>query len=180
MKALIMCGGRGKRLGMGEKSMLILGGKRLIEHVINALDVCDKIFAVTTKNTPETEEFLKKEGIKIVRTSGIGYVEDMREALKRLSIAEPILIISGDLFIRRKKLISDIIDYYFANSSSTIRALQTAYRDGIAVGINILDGMFLDEEQKEIIYKVSRNDVININTPEDLKRAEMMLDEKKD
>ncbi len=173
MKALIMCGGRGTRLGMGEKPLVSLAGRKLIEYVLDKLWVCDDVFAATTVNTPETEKFLRGEGIKVVRTSGAGYIEDMVEALRKLSITEPVLIISADLFIVKDTLISDIVDYY---NSSTARALQTAYPDGSAAGINILDGMFLDEEQEEVTYRVGREDVVNINTPEDLKKAEMMID----
>jgi len=173
MKALIMCGGRGTRLGMGEKPLVSLAGRKLIEYVLDELWICDDVFAATTKNTPETEKFLKEEGVEFVRTSGVGYIEDMVEALRKLSIAEPMLIISADLFIAKDSLISDIVDYY---NCSTARALQTAYPDGSAVGINILDGMFLDDEQEEIIYRVNKEDVVNINTPEDLKKAEMMID----
>jgi len=170
IKALIMCGGKGTRLGMGEKPLVPLAGKKLVEHVLDELWMCDEVFAATTRNTPKTEEFLKKEGIRIVRTSGAGYVEDMVEALTELSITEPVLVVSADVFMARSNLILDVVDYY---NRSTARALQTTYRDGVAVGINVLDGMFLgEEEQEEVTYVVSRNDVVNVNTPEDLKRAE--------
>jgi adenosylcobinamide-phosphate guanylyltransferase len=172
MKALLMCGGKGTRLGMGEKPLVTLAGRKLIEYVLDELWICEDIFAATTRNTPRTEKFLKREGVEVVRTSGAGYIEDMVEALRKLSIAEPVLIISADLFIVKNNLLSDIIDYY---NRFTARALQTAYYDGAAAGINILDGMFLDEEQEEVTYRISRKDVVNINTPEDLKKAEMMI-----
>jgi adenosylcobinamide-phosphate guanylyltransferase len=172
MKALIMCGGRGERLSMGEKPMVVLGKRRLVEYVLDELWICDEVFAATTASTPKTEEFLKNRiNVRVIRTSGLGYVEDMKEALQKLSIKEPILIVSGDLVIVRKNLIQEVIDYYLSKNA---RALQTAYPNGVAVGINIIDGMFLDEEQEEVIYTVSRDDVLNINTPDELKKAEIM------
>ncbi|AEA46633.1 NTP transferase domain-containing protein [Archaeoglobus veneficus] len=168
MLALVMCGGKGSRLGMGEKPLVKVCGKRLIEHVLDALWPCEEVLGAVTDYTPETAAFLRREGIEVVKTSGAGFVEDMCEAITSLSIAEPVLVVAADLFFL-KDVIPEVINAYYTVST---RALATAYPDGEYAGINVVDGMFLGDEQEEVIYRVGRNEVLNINTPDDLIRAE--------
>jgi len=167
MLSLLMCGGKGERLGMGEKPLVRVCGKRLVEHVLDSLWMCEVIAAVTD-STPETARFLKSEGIEVIKTSGKGYVEDMCQAIKEFRLFEPILVVSADL-IFFKPVLLDVISAFI---SSDAVALTTAYPDGSYAGINVVDGMFIGEEQKEIVYRVEDNDVLNVNTPEDIKKAE--------
>ena len=51
-----MCGGKGKRLGTGEKPLFKVCGKRLIEYALDELKNYE-IIAVTSPYTPETEKF---------------------------------------------------------------------------------------------------------------------------
>jgi len=174
MKALVMCGGKGTRLGMGEKPLVKVRGKPLIDYVLDELWFCDEVYGVTTKYTPKTEEYLKNCGINIVRTSSKGYIEDFIEAIHILSLYEPILIVSADLVILKDDLILEIAEYYY----STDKLALTCVNDDGYVGINIIDGMFIDCYQEECIYRVK--DVININSREDLRRAELWILMKKE
>jgi len=169
MLALLMCGGRGERLGMGEKPLVRVCGKRLVEHALDALWPC-KIFAAVTDYTPSTTKFLRRKNINVVKTPGLGFIEDMRYAIKKLQMLKPVLVMSSDLVFFRD-LIPEIIDVFVSADSP---ALSTAYEDGAFVGINIVDGKLIDVEQEELVYRVKHEDVLNINTPEDIRKAEML------
>jgi len=172
IKALVMCGGKGRRLNMGEKPMVRVGNRFLIDYVLDELWFCGEVYGVTTSNTPKTERYLRSQGIEVVRTSGKGYIEDYIEAISILGLFEPILVVSADLVILRENLILDIAEYYFSADRMALKAVNS---DGDAIGINIIDGMFLDGYQHEVTYKIEENEVINVNTKEDLRRAELCL-----
>ena len=55
--------------------------------------------------------------------------------------------------------------------TSTKRALKVVV-GGNAVGLNIIDAFFINEEQEEEIYNVEKNSIINVNTLKDAERAE--------
>ena len=59
-----MAGGRGSRLKMGEKPLVTLFGRPLIDYVALALeDSCvDRIFVATTENVPHTQKVGCREG----------------------------------------------------------------------------------------------------------------------
>lgn len=162
-----MCGGKGKRLGMGEKPMIRIGDRYLIDFVLDELWFCE-VYGVTTSFTPKTEDYLKSQGIKCLRTSGKGFIEDYTEAILRLGVFEPVLIVSADLMIIQKDLILNTVEFYFKTDKPALKVIS---RKGNALGINIIDGMFYDCEQDEAELFIDDNKVININTPKDLMRA---------
>ena len=166
MIALLMCGGKGKRLGMGEKPLVKVLGKKLVDHMLDNLIEFD-VIAVTSKYTEKTETYLKMQGIDCYKAKGEGFVEDYMEAVKQLRLFEPLIVASSDVIIFKDSLINEIVDFYF---KSQTKALQTVYKKPI--GINIIDGYFIDDWQDEVIYKIKCGDAININTKRDIKKAE--------
>jgi len=166
MIALLMCGGKGKRLGMGEKPLVEVLGRRLVDHMLDNL-MAFEVIAVTSHHTSRSENYLKYQGIECYRAKGRGFVEDYMEAVKELRIFEPLIVASSDLVIFKDNLIEDIVAFYF---KSDVKALQTVSQK--PVGINIIDGYFIEEEQHEVIYKIDIKDAININTKRDIKKAE--------
>ncbi len=164
-----MCGGKGKRLGVDEKPMFEVCSAKLIEHSLNALSNFE-VIAITSPHTPKTERFLRDRGIDVFRASGKGFIEDYREAVLELSIVVPILVVSCDLVYIRENLIEDVVDFYFKSDK---RALKVVNSRG-AVGINVLDAFFIYEEQEEEIYRIGDNDVVNVNTLRDARRAEIL------
>ncbi len=162
-----MCGGRGKRLGMGEKPMIKIERRHLIDYVLDELWFCE-VYGVTTAFTPKTEEYLRSQGIRFLRTSGKGYIEDYIEVILKLGLFEPVLIVSADLIILHKDLILNVAEFYFKTDKP---ALKVVDRRGNPLGINIIDGMFYDCIQDETDFVVDDNKIININTPKDLMKA---------
>ena len=80
--ALIMAGGKGSRMDFkSEKPLIMINNKPMIQYVIDALNESKKvndIIVATSKNTPETDKFLKEIGIKTFVTPGEDYVHDLR------------------------------------------------------------------------------------------------------
>lgn len=175
MIALLMCGGRGRRLGMGEKPMVNVEGRHLVDYILDELWFCD-VYGATTAFTPKTEMYLRSQGVECIRTSGRGYVEDCAEAILKLGIFEPVLVVSADLIILQEDLILNVVEFYFRTDKP---ALKVVDKNGNALGINIIDGIFIDSVQDESNFVVDDNKVININTPQDLMRASCLIRSKK-
>jgi len=164
-----MCGGKSSRmkiLGVKEKPLLRVGEKRLIDYALDALWFCE-VYGVTTSRTPKTERYLRSQGIECVRTRGAGYVEDFREAIYRLGLFEPLMLVSADLLIFDENSLLEVVEFYHRTD---LPALKVVDSYGNPVGINIVDGYFFDVPQEEADY-VLEDKVININTPKDLLRA---------
>ncbi len=164
MLALLMCGGRGERLKAGEKPLFEVCGIRLVDHALRALSSYD-VIAVTSPYTPNTEEYLRKRGVRVFRARGKGFIEDFNEIIRALSLRGPVLIVCSDLVYLREGIIEEIVSHYTKCGKKALKAVK----NGEAVGINII---FAGEkgEQEEENYIVE--DVVNINTPEDAKKAE--------
>ena len=136
------------------------------------------------------------QNIEWICTDGRGYVEDIGQAVTVLSITGPVLTICADLPGITAKHIKTVLDRYnesgcpacsvwvkpaagnFIHSSN---GQLSATKDensipGIPVGLNIIQGDLIAEEQNEI--QIILSDpllVLNINTREDMVAAEKML-----
>jgi adenosylcobinamide-phosphate guanylyltransferase len=98
MIALVMAGGKGRRMNSDSEKLLLNYKKPVILHVFDALkdsQCFEKIIALTSPNTPKTQDLLEKSGIEIIKTSGEGYVQDLNLILN--SIDGDVFVTSGDL-----------------------------------------------------------------------------------
>jgi adenosylcobinamide-phosphate guanylyltransferase len=189
--ALIMAGGKGTRLQMGEKGLVRLCEKPLIEYVLSALDKAGlEILVVTTPQTPYTSNYCRVRGLDQVCTSGIGYVEDIIEATRLLEEDGPVLIICADIPGITSELLCRIISMYHdgGTESGSVwvpESLFTEYGctpryitqvDGIPAvpaGINILLGEKIEHEQSETRILIHDPALIfNINTRSELITAQ--------
>lgn len=164
MLALLMCGGKGERLNAGEKPLFEVCGIKLVEHALLALSNYE-VIAVTSPYTPQTENYLKRKGIRVFRANGRGFIEDFNEAIKALSLKGALLIVCSDLVYLRDGVIDEIVSHYIRCGKKALKAVK----GGDAVGINVITAGE-EGEQEEEIYIVE--DVVNVNTLEDAKRAE--------
>lgn len=91
-----MCGGRGIRLGDGEKPLRTVRGVTLLERVSRALAASriDTVYAVTSPDAPETAATVDDPTI---HTPGDGYVPDLQTALADDRVDRPILTVAADL-----------------------------------------------------------------------------------
>lgn len=172
LKALLMCGGRGSRLGMGEKPLVEVKGRPLIDYAIDALSVCNDVICVTSPFTPETASYLASQGLEVFMAAGGGFIEDIQQAIRELSVTEPVVVMSSDVLLLRN-VIEDVISFYFSCETEAVAVYDKPGEK--PVGLNILDGFFIDREQSQSIFYIPENEYVNVNTPDDLKKAEMML-----
>lgn len=195
MDALVMAGGRGSRLKMGEKPLVTLFGRPLIEYVTTALQdsSVQRILVATTDNVPKTREWAEERELKVIETAGRGFVADMVSAIQAARIIDPVLIIMADLPLVTSDLIDDIIEIYEERPEpalSTHTPLGLHSRLGrrpdslfnycgqliVPSGINVLDGADIEKEQEDYHLIMERMELaVNVNVAEDLKLCEKIM-----
>ena len=199
MDAIVMAGGLGKRLGMGEKPCIKIFGKPLISYVVDALDGAkkiDRIFVAVSPATPNTESVILNYyngRVKVIRTTGENYVGDMVYAVESAGIVDPVLVIMSDLPLIRPDLIDSIISEYEKCGKPAlsvhvpisvcknlgVRPDTVFNRNGnliVPTGVNILDGKDIHQEQEDFNLVVEDTELaLNINTVEDLKQCKKLL-----
>ena len=190
-----MAGGRGSRLKMGEKPLVTLFGRPLIDYVALALeDSCvDRIFVATTENVPRTKKWATERELCVIETGGYGYVADMIEAVKTAEVTDPIMIIMADLPLVTSDLIDEIIEVYEGRPEpalSTHTPLDLHSRLGrrpdslfnyqgrliVPAGINVLDGCEIEKEQEDFHLILERIELaVNVNVAGDLMLCEKIM-----
>jgi len=195
MLALIMAGGEGSRLNMGEKPLVSIGGSPMIARVIRAFSLYGcSIVVVASQNTPMTRNWCKVTGIDIILTDGRGYIEDVVSAVTTLGETNPLFISVSDLPCINPGIVK-IIDCAYRRSGkdacSTWVPLSLVknhrdvrYKDHIEgteacpAGINILRGDLIDRPQDELRLLLSEPRLaFNVNTREDLTFTNSFLNE---
>jgi adenosylcobinamide-phosphate guanylyltransferase len=190
-----MAGGRGSRLNMGEKPLVTLFGRPLIDYVALALEDSgvDRIFVATTDNVPRTQKWATERGLCVMETGGYGYVADMIEAVKKAEVTDPIMIIMADLPLVTSDLIDEIIEVYEERPEpalSTHTPLDLHRRLGrrpdslfnymgqliVPAGINVLDGVEIEKEQEDFHLILERIELaVNVNVAGDLMLCEKIM-----
>ena len=197
--ALIMAGGKGRRIGSRlEKPLLSFQGRPLIERVVKAAKSAkniSEIYVVTSGNTPQTEKKCLKNGLKILKTDGKGYHNDLKQAILEGKLNFPVLTMPADLPALTGKFLDKIIEIFEKKGKDALAVfvplekrkkleLSVSSKDefeGIPYavsGVNIING-------KKILYKGKIDTaayitdeievLFNINTQEDLNIAEKNL-----
>jgi adenosylcobinamide-phosphate guanylyltransferase len=191
--ALVMAGGRGLRLGIPEeKPMIKVGGKPMIQRVVEALKSASKvedIVVAVTEHTPKTAAFVRGMSIKVLQTPGEGFCSDVKYAVKTLNLGV-VLVIGADLPLISSDIIDMIITHYeqCRKPALTVMApLEIYTRLGLSVSyifeingkklvplcINMIDGRMINEEKldEEILVIEDEKAIVNVNTLNDLKIA---------
>jgi adenosylcobinamide-phosphate guanylyltransferase len=197
--ALIMSGGKGKRMGVPvEKPLLSFLGKPLIEWVANSVISSKNVsefFVVTSGNTPETEKHCQSKGWKVLRTDAKGYHNDLKQAVLEANLTGPVLTIPGDSPALTGKFLDKIVsqfevcgkDFYavFVPISAredlelSIDSTDEYMGKWYAVsGVNIVNGTRIQSEGKIETCALITKEVevlLNINTLKDLEIAEKIM-----
>ncbi|MGB9926849.1 MAG: NTP transferase domain-containing protein [Methanosarcina sp.] len=203
MDAIVMAGGFGQRLGMGEKPCVELLGKPLISYVIDTLRATkniDRIFVAVSPVTPKTEIMIEeryKGEVQIIRTFGGNYVGDMIYAVETAGSTGPVMIIMSDLPLIDPELIDCVIEKYKEAGKPAlsvyvpinickgtgIRPDTVFNKDGkliVPTGINILDSSQIRNEQEDFNLILENPKLaINVNTVKDLERCRDLLQSSK-
>jgi len=201
LDAIIMAGGFGSRLGMGEKPVVELLGKPLISYVIDALENTEsigKIYVAVSPATPTTGSIVQNRydgRVEVIDTMGGNYVADMVYAVKAAKITEPVMILMSDIPLLNPELIEQIIEEYNDCGTPAMSVFSPIYVcKGLGIrpdtvfnwkgklivpaGINILDGKDVENEQPYV--SLIREDIelaLNINTVAELQKCKEMLSE---
>ena len=186
-----MAGGRGTRLQMGEKGLVRLCDRPLIEYVISTLE--DSGFepvVVTTPRTPYTANYCRTREVDQICTEGAGYVEDIEEAVEILGEEGPVLIVCADIPGLCRDHLDQIVSSYDTGGKPACSVWIPAYRfeeQGCRVhytkeiagtqaspaGLNILLGSSIEDEQDELCLLIDDPALVfNVNTREELTAAE--------
>ena len=191
-----MAGGLGTRLQMGEKPMVRLLGRPLIDWVVSALrdSFVERVFGAATASVPETRRWAEEEeGLLVMETPGEGYVPDMIFAVEEAEITEPVLIVMADLPLLKGEIIDEIIEAYeeVPEPALSVHTPLDVYRriggkpdalfnyQGqfiVPSGVNILLGSRIRFEQEDYHLILDRIELaVNVNSPGDLAICEAVL-----
>ncbi len=194
MRALIMAGGAGSRLGMGEKPLISVCGRPMIGYVTETFRLagCEPVVVASSK-TPMTMNWCRAHGIAVMRARCNGFVEDMVAAVSELEETGPVIVSVSDIPCLKPEIVTLVCETYAREGRDALSTWVPArlvsscrgsmpYRqqvggtDACPAGINILHGDSITAEQDE--YQLLLDEpclALNINTPKDLERAEAFL-----
>ena len=195
--ALVMAGGRGTRMdGSEEKPLVKIRGKPMIDYVLDALKNAagiDRIIVTVSQHTPQTARRVRKLSFETFETVGLDFVLDMRQAITELGLSDT-LVISADLPLVSSEFVEEVLRKYEQCGKPCLSVMVTkesyrkiglkadlGIRGLIPAGINVIDGEKIDElelEQENFITDAAES-VVNVNTLEDLQKAELLLDQVK-
>jgi len=199
--ALIMAGGKGTRIGVAvEKPLLPFLGKPLIDWVVEAVKSAEKVsesYVVTSKNALETERKCLRDGLKVIRTDGKSYHDDLKQAILEVQLQGPVLTMPADLPAVTGKFLDKVVTAYEECGKDALavfvpiktrEALElsvssTDEHKGIwyaVSGVNIINGARICDEGKIETGAVITEEVevlLNINTLKDLTIAERIMRE---
>ena len=194
-----MAGGKGKRMDlMVEKPLLQFLGKPLIDWVLNAVKSAKEVsdfYVVTSLDTPKTEKKCIEEGLRIIRTDGKGYHDDLKQAILRGGILGPVLIMPSDVPALTGEALDNIISAYEKNGKDALAVfvpIQKREELGLSIssidefhgvpyavsGVNILNSKRILFEGKIETGAIVTNEIellLNINTLKDLEIAEKIM-----
>ena len=195
---LIMAGGKGKRMGLPvEKPLLPFLGKPLIEWVVEAVQSANSVsdvYVVTSGNTPETEKKCVKDGLRVLRTEGKGYHDDLKQAILSAQLLCPILVIPSDIPAITGEVLDRVVNAYEECGKDALAVFvpieargrlglsisSTDLHDGVSYavsGVNIINGAKISEEKipTAAIITEEIDVLLNINTLKDLDIAEKIM-----
>ncbi len=206
MDAVVMAGGMGKRLGLEEKTLTLIRGRPMISFVLEALlgsKNIERIFVATSSRVEKTNlwlmDFIRSHGnVRIIRTKGYGFVNDMASAVEEAGITGSVLITMADLPLITSVLIDRIIQKYQGLNTPALsvhmkleaftklglRPDTIFHKNGgfiVPCGINILDAGRIREEQEDHNLILDDEELaINVNSRDDLAACEKYLGSKEE
>lgn len=193
MLALILAGGSGSRLDLGEKPLVTIRGEPMVRHVIGALaSQGHEAVVVLSDRTPFTRNWCRAQRIEYLVASGAGYIPDIAEAVAILDVEGPFFTCVADLPCITPRIIAEVEDRYRKSGKEACsvwvpqslggRKSYAEEVEGVTacpVGLNILRGDAIDRPQEELRLLISdRRLAFNINTREELAAVKSFLGER--
>lgn len=192
-------GGRGSRLrGVpGEKPLVKVLGRPMIDHMLDAFTGAtsiERVHVSVSPHTPETRRYLAERGERLIETPGAGYSEDLNRAM--LSIrAEKVLVCPVDLPLLTSEGIDSVVTASGRSSAGSFcvtvpvevmnslgmaltYSLEVNGRTVVLCGVSVVDReQMLTGLELEQDYMVTGSEefALNVNTLDDLRKAEAAL-----
>jgi adenosylcobinamide-phosphate guanylyltransferase len=194
MLALIVAGGSGSRLGMGEKPLVNICNRPMISYVLSAFEEygCECV-VVSSQKSPCTNNWCRANGIPLYVARGLGYVEDMVEAVLELEEVNPLFTSVSDIPCIAPDIIGRIFALYAESGKDACSVwvpenlcreygCRTAYVEqvcgvnAVPAGINILrgEGIVGEQDELQVILREKRL-AFNVNTREELRYVQQSL-----
>ncbi|MBP2046273.1 NTP transferase domain-containing protein [Methanobacterium aggregans] len=192
--ALIMAGGKGSRMILeGEKPLIKIAGKPMIQHVIEAArnsSKLDRIIVATSPNTPKTSKFAQKIGVDVFETPGDGYIEDLAFFISKRypeDENEVIVTITSDLPLIDGETIDEvIIDYELCGKPAMCVAVpleifrENGLKPSIIMGDMVPSGLNIlrstnKQQDEEVLIMGKVELALNINSCSDIIILEELL-----
>jgi len=177
MIGIVMAGGKGTRMDSDQEKLLLKYKKPVILHVIDALKESkrlSKIIAVTSKNSPQTKQFLEQNQIEMIETPGNGYVPDLNQVLSSLN--EPVLVTSGDLPFLDGQIIKNITELYNSENIWTSIMVTKGFLDSL----HLTSDYKLSHEGQDCFFTgISLVNAKQIKSLENVKETYQILDDKR-
>jgi len=192
LTALLMAGGRASRMGLAEKPLLEVSGRTMLGRVIDVMEQSssvNRIVVATSTDTPATTLEAEKLGVETIVTPGVGFEEDMRFAIHKLTLHD-VLVVSADLPFLTVDVVERAVQKYRSSGKPALAVMTSleAYKklgfkphytfkvneqDLTPVGINIVDGRRIDDgELDQTVFIIEPSDaLLNVNTPQELELA---------
>ena len=194
MLSLIMAGGVGSRLDLGEKPLVTLLGRPMIAYIIDAFTSagCTPVIAASTR-TPMTINWCRAHGVEYCKSEGTGYIEDMIATVRTLGEDMPLFVCVSDIPCITPDIIHTIEHAYTRSGkdacSTWIPSITADYfNEGVPyrqviegiqacpAGVNILRGDLIAKPQDELRILLDEPGLrFNVNTRKDLADAECFL-----
>ncbi len=193
LPALVMAGGRAKRMGGVEKPAVEVAGKPLLVWVLEALQDCccvDRITVAVSRDARITRSIAERLGAEVVVTPGDGYVHDLRFALE--SVGTPALTVTADLPCLTPDIVGLVIAAWAAVPEPSLSvwvprslivkaglSLWGRFEStvgnvrAVVVGLNVVGGLRKTDEFKLLLDEPRL--AYNVNTWHDLRKVEGVL-----
>ena len=184
-----MAGGKGTRMQSNQEKLLLEYKKPLVSHVIDALkssNCFEKIIAVTSPNSPQTNKILAEHDVAILETLGENFATDLNYVLKKLD--DYTFVTSGDLPLLDGNIVKQIVDARnpekIWTSIITTKAFQSSLNlepecivsfneeDHVHTGISIVNASKIknfDSVQEDYLIINDKRVCVNVNTKTDFK-----------
>jgi adenosylcobinamide-phosphate guanylyltransferase len=179
-----MCGGKGTRLGKGEKPLVAVAGTPMVDRVCHALtgSRVDDVYAAVSPHAPATRDHLRDAAVTVVETPGDGYVADLSVALSR--VGRPALTVAADLPLLAPDPVDRVLGAADGDASLTVvvpvslkrrlgASVDTTVDEGgrplAPTGVNVVAGT-----DDDIYVSDDPRLAVNVNRPRDLQVAEAL------
>ncbi len=187
MLALILAGGCGSRLNLGEKPLAMIGKRPMIDYVLQAFsDGAYDSVVVLSEKTPYTRNWCRAHEVPFITASGSGYIEDIGESIGVLEEKGPFFTCVADLPCITTAIIREVEARYRRSGKEACsvwvpldfarqpkdRSSYCGLMEGtpaFPAGLNILRGDIIERPQEELQVLIpDRRLAFNINTREEL------------